>query len=461
MEDVGVLYAAVDMSKKKKKSFSATDSTSKENNIMEDVGDVSAAEGNLAVYAAVDKSKKKKKKDKSAITDNHSLCTEVDKSVKSSTTGDAAEGDKSKDNGSGYSKSDKKFELIPTEGFISSKIRGSAFFKFKALLCILAALLAVMTLICFVVSVYAGTKIANLESALESLNTEKCSNDSNSSVSRMQNFTFFDSCAAASSFSSLSGYYWVRASNDSAMYVYCDMTRSCGNVTGGWMRVADLDMRDSRQQCPGDLRQRNYTVGDNEIRACIKKNQTYGCSTTMFRWGISYSKVCGKIIGYQVNTTNAFADTPESASIRPRNKLFNRGQGLDDTYMDGVSLTFRNSTRQHIWTFAAALDRTGNIDNSSRCPCDNGNVPPQNFVGADYFCDTGILEYISSTAPAIFPHPLWNGTQCTGSGSRTDSSFFYKDLARHTTSDIEMRVCRDEPSTNEDVAIESVQIYVQ
>ena len=39
--------------------------------------------------------------------------------------------------------------------------------------------------------------------------------------------------------SSPSGYYWVRASNGSAVRVYCDMTRSCGNgVTGGWTRVA-------------------------------------------------------------------------------------------------------------------------------------------------------------------------------------------------------------------------------
>ena len=35
------------------------------------------------------------------------------------------------------------------------------------------------------------------------------------------------SCAAVPP-SSPSGYYWVRASNGSAMSVYCDMTRSCG-----------------------------------------------------------------------------------------------------------------------------------------------------------------------------------------------------------------------------------------
>ena len=62
------------------------------------------------------------------------------------------------------------------------------------------------------------------------------------------------SCAALPS-SSLSGYYWVRASNGSAVRVYCDMT-TCGGVTGGWMRVADLDMTSSSHQCPRGLQQR-------------------------------------------------------------------------------------------------------------------------------------------------------------------------------------------------------------
>ena len=56
--------------------------------------------------------------------------------------------------------------------------------------------------------------------------------------------------------SSPSGYYWVRASNGSVVRVYCDMTRSCGGVIGGWMRVADLDMTNSSHQCPRDFQQR-------------------------------------------------------------------------------------------------------------------------------------------------------------------------------------------------------------
>ena len=62
-------------------------------------------------------------------------------------------------------------------------------------------------------------------------------------------------CAALPS-SSPSGYYSVRTSNGSAVRVYCDMTRSCGNgVTGGWMRVVELDMTNNSHQCPSGLRQ--------------------------------------------------------------------------------------------------------------------------------------------------------------------------------------------------------------
>ena len=47
-----------------------------------------------------------------------------------------------------------------------------------------------------------------------------------------------------------SGHYWVRAGNGSAVRVYCDMTRSCGGVTGGWIRVASLDFSNSCTPCP-------------------------------------------------------------------------------------------------------------------------------------------------------------------------------------------------------------------
>ena len=63
----------------------------------------------------------------------------------------------------------------------------------------------------------------------------------------------FPSCAAIPKllpFQPSSGHYKIRSSNGSAITAYCDMTRSCGDITGGWMKVADLDMTDNTTQCP-------------------------------------------------------------------------------------------------------------------------------------------------------------------------------------------------------------------
>ena len=126
------------------------------------------------------------------------------------------------------------------------------------------------------------------------------------------------SCAALPP-SSPSGYYWVRASNGSAVRVYCDMTRSCGNITGGWARVAELDMTNSSHQCPSGLTQHN----DSNIRTCRRMESSRGCSSAMINIPYSYWRVCGRVIAYQVGTTNAFARRSNTT--------------LEGDYVDGVS----------------------------------------------------------------------------------------------------------------------------
>ena len=67
--------------------------------------------------------------------------------------------------------------------------------------------------------------------------------------------------------------------------------------------------------------------------------------------------------------------------------------------MDGVSLTHGNP-REHIWTFAASLDRNDNLTDgwSSHCPWqlnfDINPFDPPPFVGEDCFCDSGIEDYV-------------------------------------------------------------------
>ena len=244
-----------------------------------------------------------------------------------------------------------------------------------------------------------------------------------------------------------SGYYWVSASNGSAVRAYCDMTRSCGGVTGGWVRVGFLDMTNSSHQCPSGFTE----PSDSNIRTCRRTNTSAGCGSVMMDVPYQYSRVCGRVRAYQVSTTNAFLRR-SSASI-------------DSAYVDGVSLT-RGSPRQHIWTFVAGLQKlSGN--NPSICPCTfSGAASPPAFVGDEYFCDSGnpLYTQIPPNPTVYSDDPLWDGDGCEPMStccSFNNPPWFHKQLSDLTTDDFEMRVCTDEGANNENVDIEMVEIYVQ
>ena len=144
------------------------------------------------------------------------------------------------------------------------------------------------------------------------------------------------SCTAILQFapSSLSSQYWIRFPDGSVVLTFCDMTRSCGGVIGGWTRVAQLDTN----QCPSGLR-----LGtDCPVPTCIINTDSSKCSSVTFAsHGFSYSRVCGMIRAYQKGTTDAFGDHGDRTSV------------LDSNYVDGISLTHGEFSKQHIWTFAA------------------------------------------------------------------------------------------------------------
>ena len=122
--------------------------------------------------------------------------------------------------------------------------------------------------------------------------------------------------------------------------------------------------------------------------------------------------------------------------------------------MDGVSLTHGNS-RQHIWTFAAALDRSFDEHESENfCPCQTNSEPPL-LVGEDYFCDAGNEEFMTGET-GLQTDPLWDGTDCL---CCDNPPWFYKQLPQPTTDDIEMRMCKDR--SDENIAITEIEIYVQ
>ena len=248
-----------------------------------------------------------------------------------------------------------------------------------------------------------------------------------------------------------SGLYWIRASEHEIKQMYCDMERSCKGVGGGWMRVASINMTDTSHQCPSGLRTFNRSSPPH--RLCAMNIDTAGCSSAVFPVeGVQYSRVCGKIIGYQQKTPDAFHG-------------YNSGSqtSIDSYYVDGISLT-HGHPRKHIWTFAAAVHEQNSLW-SLVCPCTNtrntqlATIPP--FVGNDYFCDTA-SEGLQFT---FYPDdPLWDGEGCGEYNtccSLNTPPWFMKQLSSPTTDDIEMRLCCNQYRADEDITVETIELYVQ
>ena len=107
-----------------------------------------------------------------------------------------------------------------------------------------------------------------------------------------------------------SGNYWILNSTQSPVQVFCEMgdVFPAGlNVTGGWVRVANLNMTDPDQQCPGNL-QLVHTY--QPIRVCGKSTDGYTCdSVTYSSYGVQYQQVCGRVKGYQYGSPGGFGHT--------------------------------------------------------------------------------------------------------------------------------------------------------
>ena len=245
-----------------------------------------------------------------------------------------------------------------------------------------------------------------------------------------------------------SGYYRIADSNGAVHTVYCNMENLC-NLEGDWMRIANLDMTQTTS-CPTGFRL--YTNGS--VRACGRPVTSSGsCVGKIFSSsGIEYSQVCGKVIGYQVGH-------PDAAAERV-NAILNN---INTYYIDGVSLTHGNP-REHIWTLISGQnDRSRYV---SKCPCGDGSYLAPSFVGSEYYCEAG---YEGDAKPQFeefySSDPLWDGKDCgyreTACCQSSLIPWFYKSIGNYTTDYIEMRICCNEGTNDEDVAIEQYDIYVK
>ena len=207
--------------------------------------------------------------------------------------------------------------------------------------------------------------------------------------------------------------------------------------------VGYLNMTDPTQQCPD-----SWKKITSPRPSCGKKSSARCDSLNITTSGASYQMVCGRIRGYQVGSTDAFLDF---AHI-PIN--------IESYYVDGITVTYGlPGSRHHVYTYAAGVVETKDV---ASCPCAGGKAPPQ-FVGSDYYCESGNPgpgwiggQFYSSDV-------LWDRQQCGGNESTCcnppDLPWFCNTFPNPISEDLEVRICTDE--NNENVAIESFELYIQ
>ena len=139
---------------------------------------------------------------------------------------------------------------------------------------------------------------------------------------------------------------------------------------------------------------------------------------------------------------------------------------LNSYYVDGVSIT-HGSPRHHVWTLlASGFDEL--VDAHENCPCATGSAQQvQSFVGDHYFCESGFAGTVEMRQQQLYTSdPLWDGESCHSTEipccNVPGIPWFHRDYGNTTTTDyIELRVCGDEETDNEDVPVSFYEIYVQ
>ena len=242
--------------------------------------------------------------------------------------------------------------------------------------------------------------------------------------------------------SSPSGYY-ILAGTSGTYSTYCNMDTPCGSSGVGWRRLAYLDMTNSTQSCPSGFRL--YQSGG--VRACGRPGSSGSCVSVQFPSnGISYSQICGRVVGYQYGHTDAVG-TGDNHNI-------------NSYYVEGVSIT-RGSPRQHVWTLMAGITEAN--AGSSSCPCNNGStVSVVPFIGNNYFCESG--NNASGYSSILYTSdPLWDGSNCRSYEAPCCTApglpWFHRNYSSTTTDYIELRVCGD--YSGEDSPVSFYEIYVK
>ena len=211
--------------------------------------------------------------------------------------------------------------------------------------------------------------------------------------------------------------------------------------TPGWRLVAYVNLTDASSTCPPGW------DTDDKTHLCAKRGGQSCSSATFSISGGEYSRVCGRVVGFRNDLSEAFY----------------RETAIDDSYADGVSITHGRSPRQHIWTFTAGSKHSQYLPAGKNCPCADSKLSTPSFVGQDYFCEYGYVQSMDDMDKFYLNDPLWDGKSCSSNHaccSLNDPPYFEKELPSPTSDDIEARIC-GRSTYKPHTVVKFMELYVQ
>ena len=236
--------------------------------------------------------------------------------------------------------------------------------------------------------------------------------------------------------------YGIVSSENDTIYSDKEKYETPLHLGPDWITIAAFDTSRG-DECPSSF-VRVHALGKSVCSA------SYGCSSYTYKVnGLFYNEIAGVVRGYQKGTTDAF-------------QASTHGKGINDVYVDGVSITIGNP-RQHVWTFAAGLTQLGNYADFN-CPCavtPGPNAP--SFVGDHYYCSSGAITYASKSA--YYTAPLWQGNtnECLYDNccAKLGLPWFHRKLLISQSKDIEVRICNNQEFNDEAVLIDQLILVVR
>ena len=217
--------------------------------------------------------------------------------------------------------------------------------------------------------------------------------------------------------------------------------------SNNWITVAQFDLTKG-DDCPGWW---GKVVHSNGLILCQSITTVAGCVPAYFNvTGKQYTKLGGMIRGYQKGTPDGFRTSHDD------------GFGINEAYVDGVSITIGHPHRKHVWTYAAGYSAEGNGPKGN-CPCSPTRGPdPPSFVGEDYYCQSG--SQLLPDHDTYYMLPLWVGEGCTNDRDNCCSNpglpWFVREFPTSQSEDIEVRICTNQLFSDEAIFIDKLHLSV-